>query len=158
MSKLVVLGLILFVILILPLFFIALDLWSGIRKAKERGEAITSEGWKRTVNKVCKYYNAILAMTVIDLVQMLPLWYMNTYFDYSIPIFPFLTALAVVAVGAIEVKSIIEKADEKTRKDISDVASLAHAVGKHKDNIPEIVSQVLIQLNETDKQFSNRGV
>lgn len=156
MDRLVILGLILFAILILPLVFIFLDLWSGTRKANERGERITSDGWKRTVNKVCKYYNAVLAMTVIDMVQMLPLWYIDTYYDYNIPVFPFLSALAVIAVGAIEVKSILEKSDEKTRKDISDVAALAHAVGKHKDNIPEIVSQVLIQLNETDKQREHR--
>lgn len=157
MNRLIILGIILFVILILPLVFIGLDFWSGIRKAKERGEAITSDGWKRTVNKVCKYYNAILAMTFIDFVQMLPMWYVDTYYDWTIPVFPFLTALAVIGVGAIEVKSILEKSDEKTRKDISDVAALAHAVGTNKDNIPEIVSQVLLQLNEKDKQQQPSG-
>ena len=152
MERLVILGFILFAILILPLVFIALDFWSGIRKAKERGERITSDGWKRTVSKICKYYNAVLAMTVIDMVQMLPFWYIDTYYDWNVPVFPFMSALAVVAVGAIEVKSILEKSDEKTRKDISDIASLAHVVGEHKENIPEIVSQVLLQLNETNKQ------
>lgn len=158
MNRLIILGLILFAILILPIVFIALDFWSGIRKARERGEAITSDGWKRTVNKICKYYNAILAMTFIDFVQMLPLWYVDTYYDWSIPVFPFLSALAVIGVGAIEVKSILEKSDEKTRKDISDVAALAHAVGNNKDNIPEIVSQVLLQLNESNKQRELAGV
>lgn len=156
MDRLIILGFILFAILILPLVFIGLDFWSGIRKAKERGERITSDGWKRTINKICKYYNAVLAMTVIDLVQMLPLWYIDTYYDWNIPVFPFLTALGVIAVGAIEAKSIIEKSDEKTRKDISDVAALAHAVGNNKDNIPEIVSQVLKQLNETNGQREHR--
>lgn len=156
MERLVILGFILFAILILPLIFIALDFWSGIRKAKERGERITSDGWKRTVSKICKYYNAVLAMTVIDMVQMLPFWYIDTFYGWNVPVFPFMSALAVIAVGAIEVKSILEKSDEKTRKDISDIASLAHVVGEHKENIPEIVSQVLIQLNETDRQREHR--
>lgn len=41
--------LITFGILVVPLVFIALDFWAGIRKAKQRGEEITSDGWQRTV-------------------------------------------------------------------------------------------------------------
>ena len=48
----------LFGILLTPLFFIAFDLWAGIRKAKQRSEKISSDGWKRTVNKVARYYMA----------------------------------------------------------------------------------------------------
>ena len=41
-------------ILILPLLFIAFDFWAGIRKAKQRGETITSNGWQRTVQKIAR--------------------------------------------------------------------------------------------------------
>lgn len=34
---------------VVPLVFIALDFWAGIRKAKQRGEEITSDRWQRTV-------------------------------------------------------------------------------------------------------------
>ena len=45
-----------------PIIFIALDFWAGIRKAKKRGEKIMSNKMKRTMDKVSRYYNAILAM------------------------------------------------------------------------------------------------
>ena len=53
-----------------PLVFIALDLWAGIRKAKKRGEKIMSNKLKRTMDKISKYYNSILAMLVVDAIQM----------------------------------------------------------------------------------------
>lgn len=146
--KLIVMGLITVVILILPLVFAAFDFWAGIRKAKQRKERITSDGWKRTVSKLNKYYNFVLVMLPIDALHMLCFWYMDTFYNYDIPIFPILTTLAVAIVGAIEVKSIYESADEKDRKDISDVASLAHAVGQHYDNIPELVSKVLLEMEK----------
>ena len=68
----------LFGILLTPLFFIAFDLWAGIRKAKQRSEKISSDGWKRTVNKVARYYNALLALVVVDCMQMAGVWYLDT--------------------------------------------------------------------------------
>ena len=74
----------LFGILLTPLFFIAFDLWAGIRKAKQRSEKISSDGWKRTVNKVARYYNALLALVVVDCMQMAGVWYtMITIYLFS---------------------------------------------------------------------------
>lgn len=65
LDELFVVAWMLFGILMTPLFFIAFDLWAGIRKAKQRNEKISSDGWKRTVNKVARYYNALLALVVV---------------------------------------------------------------------------------------------
>jgi hypothetical protein len=51
-------------LLITPLFFIALDFWAGIRKAHTRGDRIRSDKMQRTIQKLSRYYNAILAMMV----------------------------------------------------------------------------------------------
>ena len=48
-------------LLITPLFFIALDFWAGIRKAHTRGDRIRSDKMQRTIQKLSRYYNAILA-------------------------------------------------------------------------------------------------
>ena len=53
-------------LLITPLFFIALDFWAGIRKAHTRGDRIRSDKMQRTIQKLSRYYNAILAMMVLD--------------------------------------------------------------------------------------------
>lgn len=147
-EKLIITGGITLIILVLPLVSIALDFWSGTRKAKQRREPITSEGWKRTVAKINKYYNFILAMLVIDALQVLFFWTLDVLYDYSIPLVPVFTTLSVLVVCSIEVKSIFEKADAKDRKDISDIASLAHAVGQNKESVAEMVAIVLKNMAE----------
>jgi len=87
LDELFIVAWMLFGILLTPLFFIAFDLWAGIRKAKQRCEKISSDGWKRTVNKVARYYNALLALVVVDCMQMAGVWYLDNYYDYHIPIF-----------------------------------------------------------------------
>ena len=44
------------------LALILADLWSGVRKAKKRGEFRTSDGYKRTIDKKARYYNMTFAM------------------------------------------------------------------------------------------------
>ena len=52
-------------LLFTPLTFIGLDYWSGIRKARKNGIPIYSDKMKRTVDKISRYYNAILAMIAL---------------------------------------------------------------------------------------------
>ena len=41
----------------LVLFVVFLDLWAGIRKAKQRGEYRSSYGLRKTVDKISRYFN-----------------------------------------------------------------------------------------------------
>ena len=50
------------------------DMWSGVRKAKRRGEVRSSYGFKRTVDR---YYNLLIALTVVDCMQMGGVWYLD---------------------------------------------------------------------------------
>lgn len=47
------------------LALILADLWAGVRKAKKRGEYRTSDGYKRTIDKIARYYNMTFAMSLI---------------------------------------------------------------------------------------------
>ena len=85
MAKLIVALWILFGIYFMVLLAILADLWSGVRKAKQNGVARSSYGFKRTVDKVARYYNVMLALTVVDAMQMASLWYLEQYNDWSIP-------------------------------------------------------------------------
>jgi phage-related holin len=151
LDKLFVVSWIFFGILLVPLFLMVLDFWAGIRKAKLRGELITSDGWKRTIEKVAKYYNALLALVVVDIMQIAGIWYMNTYYEYHVPIFPLITFLGVLCVAAVEIKSIYEKADEKQRKEMKQVINLATELAKHIKNPVEVVKDVNEFLNEKEE-------
>ena len=42
------------------------DLWSGVRKAKKAGIYRTSDGYKKTIDKMARYYNMMLQLTIMD--------------------------------------------------------------------------------------------
>ena len=134
--------------LLTPLMFIALDYWSGIRKAKKRGEKIRSDKMKRTVDKVARYYNAILAMVVLDIIQISAFVFLHIYNDWSAYTFPLFTFIAVMFVAAIEIKSIIEPADAKERREMRDVTELAKAIASHKSDPKEIAEAIAEYLSD----------
>ena len=79
--------------------------------------------------------------------QMAGIWYLDNYYDYRIPIFPFITLLGAFGVAAIEVKSIYEKAEEKERREMKQVAALAAEIAKHKANPEDIAKAVVDYMN-----------
>lgn len=83
---------------------IVLDLISGVRKAKERGEMRTSYGFKQTVNKVVLYYAFMLFAFMFDCIGM---------FFYPLPIVTFICAAFLIF---IEGKSVFEKANDKDKR------------------------------------------
>ena len=66
LNELFVIAWMLFGIYMLVLLLIGADLWSGYRKAKAR----TSYMLRKTVDKIARYYNALLALTFVDCMQM----------------------------------------------------------------------------------------
>ena len=70
MEKIVVTLWITFGIYLMVLLAIMADLWSGVRKAKKNGIARSSYGFKRTVDKIARYYNVMLALTLVDVMQI----------------------------------------------------------------------------------------
>lgn len=143
---------ILFGILLTPLFFIGFDYWSGIRKAHQRKEPIRSDKMKRTVDKISRYYNALLALVVVDVMQMAGIWYFDNYYNWQLPIFPLVTLLGAFGVAFIEVKSIYEPADEKEHKEYKDVAALAIEIAKHKTSPSDIAQAVIEYLNNSNNE------
>ena len=81
-----------------PLLFIGLDFWAGIRKAHARGDRIRSDKMQRTIQKLSRYYNAILAMLVLDCVQISGFVFLHIYNSWTLYTFPLFTLLAVVLI------------------------------------------------------------
>ena len=130
-------------ILITPLFFILFDLWAGYRKAKQRHEPILSDKLQRTIAKIARYYNALLALVVIDALQISTFWYLEVYYSWHFPLFPFITLAGAIGVALIEVKSIMEKADEKEKRDMRQVTALATEIAKHRKEPSEIAQEII---------------
>ena len=138
--------------LITPLLFIGLDYWSGIRKARKRGDPIRSNKMKRTVDKVARYYNAILAMVLLDCIQIGAFLFLHIYNDWSAYTFPLFTLIGVVFVAAIEIKSIVEPADAKESREMHEVAELAKAIAEHKNDPKELAKDIADYLRTNEQE------
>lgn len=138
------------VIYTLVLVVIFLDLWAGIRKAKARDIYRSSYGYRKTVDKVGKYFNMLFVITVIDAVQMLAIWEINQQTAYNLPIIPFLTFAGAIFAGFIELKSIYEKSEDKDKAKINEVAKLAGEIVKDRDT-QDIVA-ALVEYMKTKKE------
>ena len=147
-EQLIFLLFIVIIMLIAPLVFIALDYWSGIRKAKKRGEVIESDKMKRTVDKVSRYYNGIFAMMVLDVIQISMFVFLHQYNGWGAWTVPVFTLIGVSFVAAVEIKSIYEPADIKERREKKDVVELAKAIAAHKSEPAEIAEAIAKYLNK----------
>ncbi len=105
---------------VIILGFIFCDLRAGIRKAKKRGEYRTSDGFKRTIEKISKYFNMTFALSLIDVVQIALIFFLYQFYKVDIFMVPWFTFIATGYVGYVEIKSIWEPADIKERKQQQD--------------------------------------
>lgn len=78
-----------------------IDMWSGIDKAKAKGEQINSGGLRRTINKIGDYWKVQAFALMIDIFGSL---------FYSVPIASMLAGLGILL---IELRSVIENLHEK---------------------------------------------
>lgn len=131
----------------LVLFVVFLDLWAGIRKAKQRGEYRSSYGLRKTVDKISRYFNMILVITAIDVVQMLAITQINPQTNHTLPVLPFFTFIGAMFVGFIELKSIYENSEAKERAKIGDAAKILSQIIQHKDE-QEIIAGVIEYLKK----------
>lgn len=56
----------------------AADLASGLRKARRRGETTRSRALRRTVDKLARYYNVLIVLTVVDAMQITAAVFLRT--------------------------------------------------------------------------------
>ena len=148
---------ILTIVYLLVLFVIFLDLWAGIRTARKRGELRSSLGYRKTVEKIAKYFNLIFVVTAIDAVQMLTVWQINEQTGSRLPLIPILTVLGAMFIGFIELKSVYEKSEDKEKAKIADAAAALGSALKNRET-QGIVAAVLEYMERAGRQSgSPRG-
>lgn len=128
------------------------DLWAGIRKAKKRGEYRTSEGYKRTISKIAKYYNMLLALTAVDIVQISLLFYLHIGYGYDIPMVPWFTLVGTIYIAFVELKSIEEPANVKELKQQEDFKRMMVSLAKDYGHPEEMVIDIINAMNSDQKQ------
>ena len=145
--QIVVVAILYFVVLV----FVALDLWSGIRKARKRGEYRSSRGLRRTVEKISKYYNMLLVVSLIDCLLILAAWELNIQVSTHIPMLPFCTFVASIFIGFIELKSIYEKNEAKEKARIAETAEILAKLIKDNGGSKELASGLINLITQTKK-------
>lgn len=116
------------------------DLWAGVRKAKRAGKYVSSSGLRRTVDKVCRYYNMMLLFSLVDIVLIVSIQHYNEVAGAALPAFPVFTLAATLMVAIMEGRSIYESLDRKTRAAAEDAAGAVAYLVRHIDDIDKIVS------------------
>jgi len=137
-NQIIYLLVIAFVLYLAPILAALIDLRVAIKRVKENGGTIESSRLKDTPKKISNYLLFIFTLTVVDLIQMLLVHYLSTFYGWtSVPLMPILTAVASIGCCCIEIKSIYEGYDVKTKKDAREVAKMAMAIVKAKTDLEE---------------------
>ena len=140
---------------VVVLFAMMIDLASGLYKAKLRGEIRSSWGLKRTLTKFITYEGGMLIAAGVDL-----LMHMSRLVDLfgldSIHGVPVITCLVGIFLLVVEFISIREKADKKTKKELSDAVDVVTKLLSN-ENIKEILAKAFEQNNANAEQDGNNS-
>ena len=126
-----------------------IDLASGLNKAKQRGEVRSSYGLSRSLSKFIMYEGGMLIAAGVDLLmhfsKIIIILHLNVL--YGIPVITCILGIFLLIVEGLSVK---EKADDKTKTEISRVEQLA-AKMINKDELVSAFTQALIETRQKDK-------
>lgn len=130
---------------------VIIDLISGIRKSKLSGGKIThSYGFRKTVNKLARYFNLMLAGTVLDSLISVS----GIAEQHGIPMIPYITFGVTFILCIIEGYSVWEKDEEKGK--YVEAVRMTKEVIKSMD-LDEITDKLIQKLEEkqNEKQIDN---
>lgn len=132
--------------MLIVFFAMMIDLASGLRKAKIRGELRSSQALKRSITKFITYEGSmIIALGVDMLIHMSKLPQMfGLDIVYGVPV---ITCLVGMFLLAVEFMSVREKADQKTKKEMSEAAALLAKMLEN-DNLKEVFRADMEQQNQ----------
>lgn len=132
---------------VVVLIAIIIDLIAGVRKARQLGEATTSQGFKRTVNKLVQYYGLLSFAFLFDILASI------------VEPLPYFTALASIFLVFIEAKSVYEKAEEKDRRKMSKEADKLVTILENRGDVLKAIAEILKkeEEKENEKETANNS-
>lgn len=131
------------------LLAMAIDLASGLAKAKVRGEIRSSWGLKRSLIKFITYEGGMLIASGIDLLISLCKVMALVHLEILEGI-PIVTCMVGIFLLVVEWLSVREKADEKTKTEFSRVEKLAKTMVSRQ----ELVDALTNALSQASKNRS----
>lgn len=111
----------------------------------------TSEAYKRTVDKINKYFTMLIALTLVDCMFNMVAFYMCHEYQIDMIMLPYFTLIGAAYIGFVEVKSITEPADVKEQKQRQDFKRLLMSLAKDKN----LLERVMTLVSESEKGGNN---
>lgn len=74
------------------------DFWSGVTTAKALHQPLMSHGFRRTIAKICGYWQLLISALMFD--------FLGAFFSFYY--LPFMTIVATLAIIVIEARSVVE--------------------------------------------------
>lgn len=134
----------------LTFFAVAVDFYSGVRKAKRQGELRTSVGYRKTVSKINQYGMLLTIASVLDMmatvIQLFP--------EFGIRDLPFATFVGCAVLCFIELRSVWENTESGHKRDVQAVARQVLEIVKTSDDRAAL-AEVLSKLLEEDNPSTN---
>lgn len=128
---------------LIVLFAMIIDLVSGLYKAKQRKEIRSSWGLKRTLTKFITYEGGMMIAAGVDILMFL-CHLPDIIHVEVIKGVPVITCLLGIFLLIVEFISLREKADEKTKTEMSRVERLAEKV-MNKEEFVEALKQAILE-------------
>ena len=151
-TTLVICGGVLLFLWVTVLGLIFSDLWAGVRKAKKAGVYRTSDGYKKTIDKMARYYNMMLPLALMDTAMNGMMFYLHYFYGYDLILFPWFSLVGAGYVGWVEIHSIMESSDVKERKNQQDYIRALKAIVAEHD--PKSIIEILTKIQEKEKDES----
>lgn len=109
------------------------DLVSAVRKSMRQGIRPQSRGFRRTVDKLLRYFLTLIALMSVDLLLITLIISLREDMGWSLPALPLLTSVGAISLSAIEIKSVIENSHR--RDDLKSVVNeTAHTLSQLLDD------------------------
>lgn len=89
------------------------DFVSGVCKARRAEVKRTSRGYRRTFDKLGRYFAALVGLTIADAVMLAALWCLRGTAGMSVPLLPVMSSLGALGMVLCEAKSICERVEQK---------------------------------------------
>jgi Flp pilus assembly protein TadB len=150
LAGLPVMLLIVVVAMVVIIIAMAMDALFGWRKAKLRGEARTSYLFSRSITKFTLYEGVLMIACGIDTLIHFVWAMFNQSLVYCVPI---VSCIAGVVLCVVEIWSMKEKADEKTRHNFAQAVKIvADAISREEavDIAKHIIDKTTSENHETE--------
>lgn len=121
----------------------AIDFMFGIYKAKQRGEARTSTGYKKTAAKAQKYFSPFMVLVFIDIIGSVVI---------PFPVFSMLWAAYCVF---CEFKSVREKSWQK--EELRKAERTMSIILENKEDIAKMAAQILFETKKEEEKKNEQN-